>query len=218
MIFKDRRQAGKELSRHLLNYKNENPYVLALPRGGVPVAYEVAKFLNAPLDVIIARKIGDPDNPEFGVGAIAEGDVQILDESTISVLGIDNDQLFEIVERERTELHRRINIYRDGQPPTDLRDHTAILVDDGLATGVTAKAAIESIKQLNPQRIVFAVPVCPADIADNISFQVYDFVCLNKPLEFIAVCLWYEKFNPVSDKDIVKLISKSKKFVTTQNV
>ncbi|QQG43182.1 MAG: phosphoribosyltransferase [Candidatus Daviesbacteria bacterium] len=213
MIFTDRSEAGKRLAVKLKPYRNKNPIILALPRGGVPVGFEVAKILHAPLEVVVARKIGAPSNAELGIGAISEEGVKVLDEDTIALLGLSEDEIKDVVEREERELKRRIDFYRQGKPLPNFTGKTAILVDDGLATGVTAKAATLAVKKLNPRKIIFATPVCAKDSTAKLSTQIDSVICIFKPFEFRAVGPWYKEFKQVSDEEVVDKLKKAKKFI-----
>lgn len=208
MVFKDRREAGEKLAGKLLRYRKENSFVLAVPRGGVPVGFEVAKVLQCPLNVLVVRKIGLSGNREFGIGAIAEGGVQVLDNTTIKALDIGEKELVDIIDLEERELKRRIKIYQDDTLLPNLAGKTAILVDDGIATGITAKAGIEAVKKLNPQKIILAIPVCALDTAEKLRPLVDDIVCLITPAVFMAVGSWYKDFAQISDKEVVELLKK----------
>lgn len=209
MIFKDRAEAGRRLADRLRELRNENPIVLALPRGGVPVAYEVARALGAPLDVMIARKLGAPGQPELGIGAIAPGGVRVLNEEAIRMLGLSDGEIEEIAAKEEQELRRRLRRFRGDRPAPEIRGRTVILVDDGLATGVTAKAAIRAIRKEKPRRIVFAVPVCASDTAQALADEVDEFVCLEAPVSFGAVGLWYQNFEQTSDTEVLALLERA---------
>lgn len=211
MVFENRKEAGKKLGSELLKYRQEDPYVLAMPRGGVPIGYEVAEILQAPLDVVVVRKIGLSSNPEFGIGAIAEGGVQVLDTTTIKVLGIDEEEIKSTIQMEKEELGRRVKIYRGGNFLPDLTNKTAILVDDGIATGITAKAAIEAIRKLNPGKLFLAMPVCALDTVDGLKKLADKVICLAIPFEFVAVGSWYKNFTQVSDEEVVGLLKKAKR-------
>lgn len=204
--FEDRREAGRRLGEGLRKYKSENPIILAIPRGGVVVGYEVAKILKAPLDIIIARKIGVPFQPELGMGAVAEGDVEILDEKLIKTLKIPKKSVDEAIEKERKEIQRRISLYRNNKAHIDVRNRIVIIVDDGLATGVSAKAAIKSIKKLKAKKIIFASPVCAKDTLRDMKHLVDDFICLLTPSEFSSVGLWYQNFDQVTDEEVKELL------------
>ncbi|HEU4754570.1 MAG TPA: phosphoribosyltransferase family protein, partial [Armatimonadota bacterium] len=179
--FQDRADAGRQLAHRLQRYRDEHPIVLGLPRGGVAVAYEVASALDAPLDVFIARKLGAPNHPEFAVGAIAPGGVVLVDRRAIQALHISREQLEEVARAEGAEVERRLRQYRDDRPPPQVRGRTVILVDDGLATGMTARAAVQSLRQQGPRRVVLAVPVGAAETVEALSEEVDDLVCLLIP-------------------------------------
>lgn len=210
MIFKDRQEAGKKLATELLKYRSENPIVLALPRGGVPIGYEVAEVLHAPLDVIIVRKIGAPGNAEFGIGAISELGVRVLDEETITLMGLDKIEINNVISLEEIELKRRASLYREGRSLPDLKGKTVILVDDGLATGVTANAAINAVKKLNPKKIIYATPVCAQNNAADLKTKIDTVICLAKPLEFLSVGSWYQNFRQISDDEVIDLLKQAR--------
>jgi len=210
MLYKDRQDAGRQLAEKLKKYKFDNPIIIALPRGGVVLGYEVAKVLNAYLDIIAPRKIGAPFHPEFGVGAIAPHDVQVLDNETISQLRISKSEIEETIELETIEMNRRTNLYRKDLPPLDLKEKTVIVVDDGIATGVSTKAAILSIKKMNPKKIILAVPVCPQEATEKFRQEVDEFICLNAPFDFFAVGAFYDDFGQVSDAEVIDLLKKSR--------
>ncbi|HEV2471217.1 MAG TPA: phosphoribosyltransferase [Chthonomonadales bacterium] len=210
MQFQDRADAGRQLANALQRYSSENPIVVALPRGGVPVALEVARGLHADLDVMAARKIGAPWQPELGIGAVAPDGVQVLDSATIESLGIEQHRIDRIAAAEIAEMDRRTARYRGGRPVLRVTGRTAILVDDGLATGVTARAAIASLRKQNPARLVLAVPVCAAETAQSIASEVDDLVCLMAPEQFQAVGLWYRDFAQLTDDDVVRMLSTAR--------
>lgn len=211
MVFKDREEAGRRLAERLQELRRENPIVLGLPRGGVPVAYEVARALKAPLDVTIARKLGAPGQPELGMGAIAPGGVRVLNEEAIRMLGIREAEIDAIAAEEEQELDRRLRRFRGDRPAPEIRERTVILVDDGLATGVTAKAAIRAVRKEGPRRIIFAVPVCASDTAQALAQEVDDLLCLESPPYFGAVGLWYQNFNQTSDDEVLTLLERARK-------
>jgi predicted phosphoribosyltransferase len=182
--------------------------VLALPRGGVPVAYEVAEALGAPLDVFTVRKLGVPGNPELAMGAIATGGVVVLDQRLIQLLGIDRSQLERAVAAESRELERREAVYRGNRAPPDLTGKTVILVDDGLATGSTMRAAALAVRELNPARIVVAVPVAAEETCDAFRDVVDEIVCGVTPRPFHAVGLWYDEFAQTSDEEVRELLAR----------
>ena len=214
MHFRDRRDAGRQLGQLLLRYRDAASVVLALPRGGVPVGYEVARALGAPLDVLVARKIGAPSQPELGIGAIAPGGVIVLDERTVAALGVTEAELEAIVARETAEMARRLARYRGDRPPPELRDRTVIVVDDGLATGVTARAAIASVRLEEPQAVVLAVPVAAPESARAFGALVDDLVAVMMPYDFRAVGLWYEDFEQTSDEEVLDLLDRARHDLT----
>lgn len=202
-IFEDRIEAGKQLAQRLKKYENESPLIVALPRGGVAVGFPIAKLLHAPLEVEIVRKLGAPQNLELGIGAIAEDGVVYLDKNMLDYFQVSNGTLRLIQERERAELERRRQLYRGGKPLGLLTNRTVILVDDGLATGVTARAAILSLKKHHPKKIIFAVPVCSQDTAVGISEMVDSIICLEHPDKLEAIGRYYENFRQVSDEEVM---------------
>ena len=180
--------------------------VLALPRGGVPVAYEVARALEAPLDVFLVRKLGLPGYGELAMGAIASGGVRVLNEDVVSWYRIPADVIEEVVRREQAELERREGAYRDGRPPIELRNRVAILVDDGLATGSTMKAAVEAVRAHAPAKVVVAVPVGAADTCQEFSELADETVCARAPARFAAVGEWYQDFSQTTDDEVRELL------------
>lgn len=194
------------MAMQLFKYSGKNPYVLAMPRGGVPIGFEVAQILHAPLSVMVVRKIGLSGNREFGIGAIAEGGIKVVDKTTLEVLGVDEEEVKDTIELEEKELKRRVEVYRGGEPLPSMKGKTVILVDDGMATGMTAKAAIESTRRLNPEKIVLAMPVCALDTAEGFKKLADEVVCLATPAEFMAVGVWYKNFAQISDKEIINLL------------
>lgn len=209
--FRDRRDAGGQLALALEPYRREGPVVFALPRGGVPVAYEVARALGAPLDVLVARKLGAPDQPEFGIGAVAPGGVRVLNEYAVGRLGIPAEYLDRITARETAEVERRLRHFRGDRPETPVAGRTAILVDDGLATGVTARAAIESLRLGGPGRLVLAAPVCAAQTAERLRPEVDDLVCLLCPPDLGAIGFWYVNFDQTPDEEVVALLEEARR-------
>ena len=210
-IFKDRYDAGRQLARLLLEYKQNHPIIFALPRGGVPVGYEVARALEAPLDTVVARKIGAPSNPEFGVGAIAPGDVLVLDVETLDSLGLKQGDLEGIIGKEKQELERRITRYRSGEWSKNVPFDTAIVVDDGLATGVTARAALQSVKIIHkPRQLIFGSPVCARDSLGSLRPYADKIICVSEPGNLVAIGEWYEKFPQTSDEEVLYYLNKNK--------
>lgn len=216
-VFEDREEGGRKLAPLLFHLRPENPIVLALPRGGVEVGYYVARELNAPLDVIVARKLGAPGQEELGIGAIAPGGVRIVDDYAVRYLGITPDKIDQIAQREAEEMERRLRLYRGDRPTLELRDRTVILVDDGLATGVTARAAIRSVQQQDPRHLVLAVPVCAGDTAQSIRDGGVEVVCVNTPSQFRAVGYWYRDFRQLTDQEVIDLLRRSEMERTGSN-
>lgn len=210
MLYKDRQDAGQQLAEKLKKYRYNNLIIIALPRGGVILGYEVAKAFKVPLDIVAPRKIGAPFHPEFGIGAIAPLGVKVLDTDTINQLRISDAEIEEIVELETNEMNRRTGLYRKDLPPLDLKDKTVIVVDDGIATGVSTKAAILSIKKMNPEKIILAVPVCPQDTQEKFKNFVDEFICLYAPFDFYAVGAFYDDFRQISDGEVIELLEKAK--------
>jgi putative phosphoribosyl transferase len=186
--------------------ETNHPIVLALPRGGVAVGYEISAALGCSLDVIVARKLGAPFEPELAIGAIAPGGVCVVDEAAIEYHRIPPQQIERVAQIEVAEMQRRERLFRGDQPPANLADRTVILADDGLATGLTAMAAIDSIRLQSVKRLLLAVPVCAAETAPEIAKLVDDFVCLMMPERFRAVGLWYQDFTQVTDDEVVALL------------
>lgn len=208
MRFRDREAAGRLLAGKLREYSGRSDVVvLALPRGGVPVAFEVARELNAPLDVFLVRKLGVPGHPEVAMGAIAEGGIEVLSENTISYLGVPRALVEQVANRERLELDRRDQRYRGGRNPMAVGDRTVILIDDGLATGATMEAAILALRQHKPARIVVAAPVGAKDTCQHLRTLADRVVCLSTPEPFQAVGLWYIDFEQTTDEEVMRLLS-----------
>jgi putative phosphoribosyl transferase len=201
--YRDRREAGQILAAHILDeFGAANAIVLALPRGGVPVGFEVARVFTAPLDIFVVRKLGVPGHPELAMGAIAGNGFEVLNESLIAELGITRFQIAAVADRETEELHRREELYRANRPRVELRDRTVILVDDGLATGFTMRAAIGALRLRDTARLIVAVPVGAVDTCAEIAREVDGFVCPLQPEPFHAVGLWYRDFSPTTDDEV----------------
>jgi putative phosphoribosyl transferase len=209
-VFADRADAGARLARVLADRPWSNPVVLGLARGGVPIARAVAEALDAPLEVAVARKIGAPGHPEFGVGAVTADGPPRYDERTLAALGLTPDDLRETCERERAEARRRLQRYRQGRDPVPLAGRDVLLVDDGLATGVTARAALGELRAAGPARLVFAAPVCARDSQATLCDETDadDVVCLSAPPEFGAVGLWYRDFGQTSDEEVLEALAE----------
>lgn len=211
----DRSTAGELLAERLESYRNENPVVVALPRGGVPVAFEIARRLEAPLDILIVRKIGAPSNPEYGLGAVVEGGTRYLDEPRVRAAGYTVRELGPTIAREVAEVDRRAREFRAGAAPVDLRGRTVILVDDGVATGGTVLAALKAIRAQEPRKIVLALGVAPPDTVEALRPEVDDLVVLLVPETFFAVGEWYRQFSQVSDKEVRELLERARAFSPT---
>lgn len=210
MLFKDRTVAGQVLAKKLADYANRsNVLVLALPRGGVPVGFEVARALNAPLDVLVVRKLGVPDNEELAMGAIASGGVRILNQSIVNDIQISDEVIARVAVQEERELERRESMYRGDRPFPNLKGQTVILVDDGLATGATMWAAIIAVRQQQPKEIVIAVPVAAPETCEEMQSKVEKIICANTPSPFYSVGMWYEKFPQTTDDEVRELLNKA---------
>ena len=205
-VFHDRRDAGRQLGRALRNYERANPLVLGLPRGGVPVADEVAIALHAPLDVVIVRKLGSPMNPECGFGAVGEGGALVTDEGARREVGVGDEEYRRIIGRERAEIERRIALYRENRPMLDVTGRTVIVVDDGLATGSTASAAISVLRHLGAGRIVLAVPTGSAQAVELLRSSADEVLCLQTPEWFRAVGAQYEDFTQTTDHEVIEIL------------
>lgn len=211
MTFIDRHDAGKQLAQKLLRYKDENTVIVAIPRGGVVLGYEAAKALGVPLDIIITRKLTSHFNPELGIGAIAPRDVKIFDYELITYLKISNDTLEKIVNKANWEMQEKERLYRGEFPEINLCEKTVIVIDDGIATGVSDRAAVLSIKKMNPAQIILAVPVCPAQSAIKFRNEVDKFVCLLEPEDFYAVGAHYHSFEQITDEEVARLLKEMRK-------
>lgn len=211
MYFRDRADAGQQLARRLEAYANRpDVLVLALPRGGVPVGFEVAQALNVPLDVFLVRKLGVPDQPELAMGAVATGGVRVLNEDVVHALRIPPQVIDAVAAEELRELERRERVYREGRPAPDVRGRTVILVDDGLATGSTMRAAVAALRRQDPARIVVAVPTAAPSVCQEFRALVDDVVCLITPEPFYAVGLWYRDFSQTTDEEVRDLLARAK--------
>jgi putative phosphoribosyl transferase len=212
MRFRDREEAGELLGRELARrlVPRDDAVVLALPRGGVPVAYGVARALDAPLDVFIVRKLGVPGHEELAMGAIASGGVRVLNRDVLDYMPVPQRMIDAVAEREQLELERREREYRGARPPLDVKEKTVIVVDDGLATGSTMRAAVAALRKMEPRRIVIAVPVAAESTCNDFRAEglADDVVCLRTPEPFQAVGLWYSDFTQTSDDEVHALLSR----------
>lgn len=205
--FKNRNDAGIQLAFKLRNYKDkENVLVLALPRGGVIIGYEIASYLNCPLDVIIVRKLGFPGNQELAIGAISENGKIILDENVISYYGIPEDYVQEEIYRQKTLIERRVNLYRSGNTLTEFNGKIVILVDDGVATGATMKVAISALRDKEIKRLIVAVPIASPETEKELLTLTDELICLQAPYGFESVGSYYQDFAQVSDDDVINIL------------
>ena len=208
--FRDRADAGRQLAERLRDYAGrDDVLVLALPRGGVPVAYEVAMAFDLPLDVFLVRKLGVPGQEELAMGAIATGGVRVLNDHVVRMLGISDEEIDRVAAQEQRELERREQAYRQGRPPAELHDRTVILIDDGLATGSTMRAAIDAVRQQGAREVVVAVPVAAVSTCEEFRRDVDEIVCAQTPEPFYAVGLWYEDFSQTTDEEVYELLGKT---------
>jgi len=213
MIFQDRKQAGQKLAEKLGEFKNQkDTIVLALPRGGVVTSFEIAKELNLPLDLVVPRKIGAPDNEEYAIGAITETGEGIFNQEAIGSLNITKEYLNKKVAEEKKEAQRRLTAYRQDRPLLNLENKTVIIVDDGIATGLTMRAAIKSVKEKKAKKVIVAVPVSAKDSLDIIQKEADEVIYLDAPLFFGAVGAFYQDFGQTTDEEVIELMNKSKNF------
>jgi len=211
-VFRDRRHAGQALARMLTAYANRSDViVLALPRGGVPVGFEVAEALHVTLDVFIVRKLGVPGHEEYAMGALASGGVRVLNRNVVRMLDIPDADVETVTQSEQRELERRERLYRGDKPPPDVRGRTVLLVDDGLATGSTMLAAVKALHEQQPARIVVAVPTAAAETCEDLRRAADEVVCATTPAPFRAVGLWYEDFSQTSDEEVRELLTRARR-------
>jgi predicted phosphoribosyltransferase len=210
MFFSDRAEAGRILASKLANYKGRaNALILGLPRGGIPVAFEVGSALGLPVDVFVVRKLGVPGQEELAMGAIATGDVQVLNYAVVSGLRIGPATIEAVAQKEREELQRRERLYRGEQSPRPIEGKTIILVDDGIATGSTMRAAIAALRQIGPERIIVAAPVGAADTCRELSAEADEVICVETPATFYAISQFYRKFDQTTDEEVRDLLSRA---------
>jgi predicted phosphoribosyltransferase len=209
-IFHDRRHAGRDLAGRLERFEGrDDVVVLGLPRGGVPVAFEVARALAAPLDVIVVRKLGLPGHRELAMGAIASGGIRVLNEDVVGTIGVPETRIEAVAARERKVLERRERRYRQGSHGVDVRSRVTIVVDDGLATGATMRAAVAALRERGAASIVAAVPVGSPDVCEALATQVDEVVCAHTADPFVAVGIWYRDFGPTSDAEVTELLGRA---------
>jgi putative phosphoribosyl transferase len=207
--FKDRTDAGRQIAAMLTHLRGQNVIVLGLPRGGLPVAYEVAHALHAPLDLLNVRKLGVPWHEELAMGAIAGGGVRVLNNEVIMATGVTQEDLDEVTALQRAEIDRRERLYRAGRPAPDLRGRVVVLVDDGIATGATVRAAITVIRAQQPLRLVLAVPVAQSSVAAELAREVDEFVTVRAPGDLYAIGVWYDHFPQLTDEEVVRIMARA---------
>lgn len=216
VYFSDRKDAGKQLASALTDFSFKEGMVLAIPRGGVVVGYEIASALNFKLDVIVPRKIGAPDNPELAIGAVTEDGTMILDDSLIMYLGVSNDYIYQESERQKQEIRRRQNFYRQGVSEPEIKDKNVIVVDDGIATGYTMKAALASVRNRGAATLTVAIPVGPPSTIKELKYQADNIVCLYTPEYFQAIGQFYSDFSQTTDEEVIELLKKQKNPTTIE--
>lgn len=210
-MFQDRTQAGRQLAQKLLHLKDRRPVVLALPRGGVPVGREIALVLEAPLDVVLVRKIGAPWQPELAVAAVVDGPEPqtVVNEDVMRTLGLTQDYIEHESKRQLEEIERRRQVYLGGRARVDLEGRTAIIVDDGIATGATTRAALEATRRAGPERLVLAVPVAPPETVEALRAEADEIVCLSMPAAFGAISMFYADFHQIGDEEVIDLLNRA---------
>jgi len=217
-MFSDRADAGRQLAERLLRFKDRQPLVLALPRGGVAVAFEIARTLAAPLDIVLVRKIGAPMQPELAIAAVADGErpEMAVNREIVAALGVPEAYLTAERDRQLEEIERRRGLYLAGRPRPAIEGKTAIVVDDGIATGATVRAALRAVRRARPSRLVLAVPVAPADTLADLRRDVDEIECLAAPADFAAISLYYENFRQVTDSEVSEMLSEAARPAGTQ--
>lgn len=209
-IFQDRREAGRLLARKLQHHAGTNAVVLGLPRGGVPVADEIARAIGGTLDVWVVRKLGAPQQPELGLGAIAEGPAAVIDDDLVAVLGVTSAQLTAIAQREMAEVRRRVELLRGGRPAPSLQGRNVIIVDDGIATGGTVRAAVRAVRAQEPARVVVATPIASPDVIARLRVDADEVVCLHEARDLVAIGLWYHDFEQVADDEVTRILDRAR--------
>ena len=213
--FNDRTDAGRQLARMLAHLRGENVIVLGLLRGGVAVAYEIAHQLGAPLDVLNVRKIGVPWHPELAMGAIGAGDVRVLNNDIIMATGVTRETLDEEIALQRSEIDRRERLYRGGRAAPKLTGRVVVLVDDGIASGATVRAAIAVVRAQNPAKLVLAAPVAQASVAAELTREVDEWICVRRPADLYAISVWYDHFPQLTDQDVRAILSRAQTDAST---
>ena len=214
MRFKNREEAGEKLADDLTEYANRNDVIiLALPRGGVPVAYEVAKKLKVPMDVFLVRKLGVPGQEELAMGAIASGGVEVLNKDIVQSLGISRSTIDKVAEKEHRELERREKSYRGDRPKPEIKNKHVILIDDGLATGASMRSAVRAVRSWNPAEVIVAVPTSAPDTCELFEYEADSIVCLSTPKPFYGVGAWYEDFSQTTDEEVSNLLEKAENLI-----
>jgi predicted phosphoribosyltransferase len=210
-LYRNREEAGGQLAGRLEPLREADPLILALPRGGVVVGYPIARSLEAVLDVIIVRKLGAPGYEEYGFGAIGPGGVRVINSRAVAMLGLTDRQVEAVVAREQAEMDRRTRRYRGDRPAPNVKDRTIVLVDDGLATGVTARAAVAAMRRQGAHRVVLAVPVAPADTVAELTPEVDELICPATPEPFMAIGQWYDEFGQTTDEEVIALLDRAQR-------
>lgn len=205
-LFQNRVDAGRQLARELQVYREQSPLVLGLPRGGVPVAAMIARELRAPLDIWVVRKVGAPFQPELGIGAVAEGEEVFIDEVTAGFFGVSPEEVEQLLAQKRAEVAERAKLFRHGRQPPDVHGRTVIVIDDGIATGGTVRAAVRALRKRGAKRIVLAVPVASSQALESMRAEVDEVVCLHSDPNLTAIGLWYQDFSQTSDEEVIKYL------------
>jgi len=209
-VFRDRREAGRLLGQKLSHHAGTSPIVLGLPRGGVPVADEVARAVGGTLDVWVVRKLGAPQQRELGLGAIAEGPAAVIDDDLVAMLGVSSTQLSAIAQREMAEVRRRVELLRAGRAAPALKGRNVIIVDDGIATGGTVRAAIRAVRAQEPARVIVATPIASPDVVARLRQEADEVVCLHEARDLVAIGLWYQDFEQVEDAEVAGILERAR--------